>query len=559
MQQALPAHPGIGASLSASTAGSRPSRTGERGQALGLFVVLIFVITGSVAVVVDVSWFWSNRLQMQRAADAAALAGAVYLPGNPGRAATTARAESAKNGYTDGVDGITIVATQDGQNPRRLNVTIDGPVNTYFARVFGMDRVDISVEARAEFTLPVPMGSPQDYYGIYELWKCRTADGGGGGDADGCQAEEVMKAPGARGPSRLVPQGFWGAVITRGGQRGNGDAYSPAKNGSVANPNFDPAGYEYQIVMPAGTSNGRVSLFDATFCAVGHRPAGGSYLGTGDHWIGPGGTPVTTDYYLWNTMNTPYTTADDVLVASSGTRFDGENQVDKGDEFSGDGRYSDGGYDGSTSADCGTDKDHNAWWSMAQNLRTGTYRLQVTTSSAANSGTNAENMFGIQVSSDSLARPRVHGLGRMAIFANIDGGASRFYLAQVGAEHAGKTMEIRLFDPGDVGGDAVLRIKRPGATSYSDATFSYSADNGRSGTNVTSIQTASGGRNLFNNSWITISIPLPNTYGQGADDLRPIGETEAGWWKIEYAITAAGNDTTTWEVSIRGNPVHLVP
>jgi hypothetical protein len=23
-------------------------------------------------------------------------------------------------------------------------------------------------------------------------------------------------------------------------------------------------------------------------------------------------------------------------------------------------------------------------------------------------------------------------------------------------------------------------------------------------------------------------------------------------------ITAAGNDTTTWEVNIRGNPVHLV-
>jgi hypothetical protein len=40
--------------------------------------------------------------------------------------------------------------------------------------------------------------------------------------------------------------------------------------------------------------------------------------------------------------------------------------------------------------------------------------------------------------------------------------------------------------------------------------------------------------------------------------LTPPGETEAGWWKIEYTITSAGNDTTTWETNIRGNPVHLV-
>ncbi len=38
----------------------------------------------------------------------------------------------------------------------------------------------------------------------------------------------------------------------------------------------------------------------------------------------------------------------------------------------------------------------------------------------------------------------------------------------------------------------------------------------------------------------------------------PPGETQPGWRKIEYQITAAGNDTTTWEVDIRGNSVHLV-
>ena len=116
-------------------------------------------------------------------------------------------------------------------------------------------------------------------------------------------------------------------------------------------------------------------------------------------------------------------------------------------------------------------------------------------------------------------------------------------------------MYISLFDPGDVGGNAFLRIKTPDGNAYNYATFSYTADNGSSGTNVTQIQTASGGSSLFNDSVITITIPLPASYGTGG--LTPPGETQAGWWKIEYQV-GGGNDTTTWAVSIRGNPVHLV-
>ena len=169
-------------------------------------------------------------------------------------------------------------------------------------------------------------------------------------------------------------------------------------------------------------------------------------------------------------------------------------------------------------------------------------------------------MYGIQaVASGGSAGPRVHGLGRMVSYNNIDGSLATFYLAQIDAVHAGKTMEIRLFDPGDVGGNAWLRLKRPGATSYSDATFSYTATNGSSGTNVDVIRTAANGSSLFNNHWITISVPLGSDYGQGLDDLTPDGETEPGWWKVEYSIDRGGNDTTTWEVNLKGNPVHLVP
>ena len=37
----------------------------------------IIVFVGLCAIVIDVSWYWANSLRMQRAADAAALAGVV--------------------------------------------------------------------------------------------------------------------------------------------------------------------------------------------------------------------------------------------------------------------------------------------------------------------------------------------------------------------------------------------------------------------------------------------------------------------------------------------------
>ena len=68
---------------SRSTPRRRDPRRRERGQALVLFALLSLVMIGSVAIVTDISWLWYGNQRMQRAADAAALAGAIYLPGNP--------------------------------------------------------------------------------------------------------------------------------------------------------------------------------------------------------------------------------------------------------------------------------------------------------------------------------------------------------------------------------------------------------------------------------------------------------------------------------------------
>src|SRR5664279_5183047 len=148
---------------------ARPSRRRNNGQVLVIFAGAIIALIGIVAIVVDVSWYWANTLRVQRAADAAALAGAVYLPGNPANAYSYARAEATKNGYTTG--GATVVTPlQDslngGTDPRELDVTVSAPVQTFFMRVVGINTITATRTARAIYVQPVPMGSPQNYYGV---------------------------------------------------------------------------------------------------------------------------------------------------------------------------------------------------------------------------------------------------------------------------------------------------------------------------------------------------------------------------------------------------------
>ena len=75
------------------------------------------VLLGAAALVADVAWMWTNQQRMQRAADAGALAGAIHLPGDEAMAFSTALAETSKNGFTDGVDGINITPRRDPGDP----------------------------------------------------------------------------------------------------------------------------------------------------------------------------------------------------------------------------------------------------------------------------------------------------------------------------------------------------------------------------------------------------------------------------------------------------------
>src|SRR3989449_10076749 len=252
----------------------------DGGQTLVIVALMLSLLLCYAGLVADIGWYELSLIRVQRAAYAAALAGVVFLPTNVSGAVTAAKNEAAKNGFTDGVGGVTVTAAPDTVNNKVLGVTVRAPVPTWFARLFGVTSFTARRNGRAEFILPVPMGSPQDYLGIYKLFQSSGA------------SVDVHAAPTAGSGPVLASQGFWAAVITRGGQHSNGDAYSPAYDGGTTpSAQYDPNGYSYVVELPAGTTSGEVWLFDAMFCATGPAPSG-SYLGAGDHRIGTGGPGV---------------------------------------------------------------------------------------------------------------------------------------------------------------------------------------------------------------------------------------------------------------------------
>ena len=150
---------------------SRPARRRQRGQVLAIFAVATIVFVGILAVVVDVSFYWASSLKVQRAADAAALAGVVWLPGDVAHGIAAANAAAAENGFPDG-GTIDVTPNQDSQvvsngNPRQMDVTITAPVNTFFMRMFGITKIQATRTSKAVYVLPVPMGSPLNYYGDF--------------------------------------------------------------------------------------------------------------------------------------------------------------------------------------------------------------------------------------------------------------------------------------------------------------------------------------------------------------------------------------------------------
>src|SRR5439155_4828311 len=129
---------------------------GERGQAFVLTVASLVVLLGMAALGIDVgSWYKAQRHD-QAVADAAALAGSQALPDDPAQAVGLALDYAHRNGMTITSSDVTITSKNVANDT--IKVAFDKPESTVFAKVFGIDSVQVGARAVARAGLPGAAG-----------------------------------------------------------------------------------------------------------------------------------------------------------------------------------------------------------------------------------------------------------------------------------------------------------------------------------------------------------------------------------------------------------------
>lgn len=498
-------------------------RDNEGGFVMAFFAMVLVTLIIFTGFAVDVGAWYARGAQVQRAADAAALAGVVWMPDFE-VASEKALEAAARNGFVHGQNNITVQPERVPGNNRQLRVTIwDNDAPIFFSGVV-LDNQKIGRKATAEYVLPVPMGSPKNFLGTGDLMSGANKENFWAAVNGYCAGHES-------GDKKLARYESY-TTSSHNGSRCN--------NGSALATDYDPDGYLYAINVPTTLSSLTVQAYDAAYYRSGSPR---------DMALGSGGNQsVTTIFEIYGRNPTPLDLSNLPLARTVTLNTNAS------------------GY-------------QNQW----QTLHTfngpvapGQYYVRVRTPVQATES-RASNGFGLRVYSGSsfaacttvvgdpgysATCPQIHAISDLSIFANIEGSSASFHLAEVDKVHAGKTMRVKLFDAGE--GASRIEILDPNGN---PATFSWSTacnpptppTGGCGQNNVNRLDVLGTGTQPFtglqsnskyNNRSIVLDIKLPNNY-------EALYGTKT-WWKVRYTTDSAPTDRTTWSVNIVGDPVHLV-
>lgn len=133
---------------------NKPPR-GQRGVVLIWFALFLPVLIGFIALAVDVSRLYLIRVELQNAADAAALAGTYkYADGADSTAAKIKAENLATRNYANGalINATSVTATVADATPYtyaiRVKITLPG-INLFFAPILGIASQAVSATAIA--------------------------------------------------------------------------------------------------------------------------------------------------------------------------------------------------------------------------------------------------------------------------------------------------------------------------------------------------------------------------------------------------------------------------
>ncbi|MCD6217685.1 hypothetical protein J7L05_07470 [bacterium] len=266
----------------------------EDGSTLVWTCVLTMVLLGFTSLVVDVGFINHQVAEMQKTADAAALAGAKQLP-DESMAGAFALDLSEKNGYQDGVEGVQVncVRNPDGCHSGWFQVQLSKPINYFFAPLLGYDDGVINVHATASYVSPLPL----------------DINGGGNYGFNGIQNLSVF------GP--YAPYTY-------------GDCFSTQwLNNGDDNPEYNDEGYNFKLMVPGnyaainGTNEMWVEVFDPETWNIGNAANAGDGRVDEIRSAPGGGHPqpdsryTTTTFQLFAPDDTPADLDDDVMIAEA--------------------------------------------------------------------------------------------------------------------------------------------------------------------------------------------------------------------------------------------------
>ncbi len=502
----------------------------ESGVAIVLVAVVMTVLIAFAAFAVDFGWLYLNGIRIQHGADAAALAGVVYEPGDQATAYAEAINSASENGYNTALGGTTVTpidyADDPGavDNPYQLAVEIEHSVDTFFMKIVGIDSIPMHRRAVAEYVLPLPMGSDLPYFGTDPSDPTRQPNFWA--NIHGYYTGQQM---GDRYSSQCSQGGATSSCTA------NAEARPTTYTGGIPS----SGGYVYGVEVDSGATNLAIEVFDGPF----YRGGGDSVL-VGDNE--QGGSPgPNTWFILYAPDPTPLNTTDNTVLCTwqyapqdSFADFNGDGTVDGGDDQDGDGDLDwddvEMGLPGGTASlwdrICGT----------TFNAGAGIYPLRVVIDDPGSDDDRGLNRYSIRAST-SGTQPRIYGLGDMAVYVNFSGNQATLDLAEVQDVHAGKDLVIELWDPDS--GNAGTAIIMPDGT-LPPCTWNKIGEAENTLTNC-DINYAT---NTFHNSQLEIRVQIPETYSCTTDC----------WWQIEVTYPGGANDTTTWSARIEGNPVALV-
>jgi Flp pilus assembly protein TadG len=163
----------------------------SKGQIFVMYAVAATAMLGAVAMGTDVAIMYFNWASMQRAVDAAALAGANFLPEDTSTASSKATSYATLNGLA-GAE----VATPTFNAPTNdsITVTASRTVPYYFAKVLGLTNQLIKVTATAQVPASVSCVGCASY-------GPRSQPTGGASDSGGTQCADT-------GSCQLIPIGL---------------------------------------------------------------------------------------------------------------------------------------------------------------------------------------------------------------------------------------------------------------------------------------------------------------------------------------------------------------